>query len=186
MMLILCVALCGNAQAQRLLPGQKALQVTAGAVDGFRLSRQDGQAFAFGAGMVCRTGSGNHRVFGVEYIQKNHRYGDVYIPLSQFTGEAGYYLHLLSDRSKTLFLRAGVSAMAGYESINSGKRRLFDGATIAGGDSFLYGGAAGLEIETFLGDRFTLLLHLRERMLFGSAVNTFHTHVGIGLRINIR
>jgi hypothetical protein len=48
----------------------------------------------------------------------------------QFTGEGGYYLNVLSDRSKTIFCSAGLSAPAGYETIRHNKHPLPDGATI--------------------------------------------------------
>jgi hypothetical protein len=62
---------------------------------------------------------------------------------------------------------------------------LFDGATINSKDSFLYGGAVTFEIETFLSDRFAILLHARERMLFGSSINKFHTQMGLGFKVII-
>jgi hypothetical protein len=45
---ILCLALTGQAYAQRYLPGQKGLQFTMSAVDGFNLEKGDKQAFAGG------------------------------------------------------------------------------------------------------------------------------------------
>ena len=40
-----------------------------------------------------------------------------------------FFCNLLSDGSKTFFLSAGISALAGYETVNSGKKLLFDGST---------------------------------------------------------
>ena len=59
--------------------------------------------------------------------------------------------------------------MLGYESVNGGKRLLYDGATLGQCESFIYGGAITLEAETYLSDRLVLLLRLRERILWGSA-----------------
>ena len=120
LIIIMCLALFGQAYAQRYLPGMKGIQVTAGAVDGFKLSKQDGQAFSLGAALATYTKSGNRWVFGAEYLQKNHRYGDIYIPVSQFTGEAGHYFKFLSDNSKTFFLFFCVSLLGGYETVNWG------------------------------------------------------------------
>lgn len=183
--LILILALIGQAQAQRYLPGQKGIQVTGGFVDGFILEKKDGQAFFGGLALSTYTKNGNRWVFGAEYMQKSHEYKDMLIPVSQITAEGGYYLNFLSDRSKTFFFSVGLSAMAGYETVNWGKELLFDGATITSEDNFLYGGAVSFEIETFLSDRFALLINARERILYGSEINKFHTQVGIGLKVII-
>lgn len=185
LLIILSLALIGQAHAQRYLPGQKGIQVTGGFVDGFTVEKKDGQAFYGGIALSAYTQNGNRWVFGGEYLQKNYAYKDKFIPLSQITAEGGYYLNFLSDRSKTLFFSVGLSAVGGYETINWGKELLFDGATITSEDNFLYGGAMSFEIETFLSDRFALLINARERILFGSEVNKFHTQVGIGIKIII-
>lgn len=184
-LLILCFALIGQAQAQRYLPGQKGVQFTVGAVDGFNLANGNKQAFSFGLAHSTYTQNGNRWVFGAEYLQKKHKYKDILIPVSQITAEGGYYLNFLSDASKTIFFSVGASAMTGYETVNWGKELLFDGATITSEDNFLYGGAVTFEIETYLSDRFVLLLNVRERILFGSSINKFHTQVGAGVKFII-
>lgn len=181
----LSLLFAGQAQAQRYLPGQKGILATGGFVDGFTLEKKDGQAFFGGLALSTYTKNGNRWVFGAEYMQKSHEYKDILIPVSQVTAEGGYYLKFLSDRSKTLFFSVGVSAMAGYETVNWGKELLFDGATITTEDNFLYGGAVSFEIETFLSDRFALLINVRERILFGSEINKFHTQIGIGFKVII-
>lgn len=184
-LLILSLALSGQAQAQRYLPGQKGIQVTGGFADGFTLEKKDGQAFYGGIGLSTYTKKGNRWVFGGEYLQKSHEYKDMLIPVSQITAEGGYYLNFFSDPSKTLFFSLGISAVTGYETINWGKELLFDGASITSKDNFLYGSAVSFEIETFLSDRFALLVNVRERILFGSDINKFHTQVGIGFKVII-
>lgn len=105
------------------------------------------------------------------------------IPVSQFTGEGGYYLNFLSDRKKTFFLSLGLSALAGYETSNWGDKLLPDGSTLTDKDGFVYGGALTLELESYITDRVVLLINARERCLFGSSVGKFHTQFGIGLKI---
>ncbi len=185
LLLVLSLVLTGQAQAQRYLPGQKGIQLTGGFVDGFTIDKKDGQAFYGGLALSTYTKNGNRWVFGAEYLQKNYEYKEKFLPASQITAEGGYYLNFLSDRSKTLFFSVGLSAMAGYETVNWGKELLFDGATITSEDNFLYGGAVSFEIETFLSDRFALLINARERILFGSEINKFHTQVGIGFKVII-
>ncbi|WP_165044652.1 conjugal transfer protein TraO [Dysgonomonas sp. ZJ709] len=163
-LIILSLVLVGQAQAQRYLPGQRGLQVTVGVVDGFQLKKEDKQAFCFGVAHSTYTKGGNRWVFGAVYLEKKHLYRDILIPVSQITGEGGYYKQVLADPSKTVFLSVGASAVAGYETINWGKELLFDGATIESKDAFLYGGAVSFEIEAFLTDRLVLLANVRERM----------------------
>jgi hypothetical protein len=95
----------------------------------------------------------------------------------QFSGEGGYYLNVLSDRSKTVFCSAGLSALAGYETIRHNKKPLPDGATINNNDAFLYGGAITLETEIFVTDWLVLLANIRERALEGPSIGFFNTQV---------
>lgn len=185
LLITMCLVLAGQAHAQRYLPGQRGIQVTAGAVDGFKLSEGDKQAFSLGTAMATYTKSGNRWVFAGEYLQKQNRYKDMLIPVSQFTGEGGYYLNFFSDRSKTVFFSVGASAMAGYETVNWGRELLRDGARIENKDSFLYGGAVTFEIETFITDRMVLLINARERYLPSSDFNAFHFQLNAGLKFII-
>lgn len=183
--IILCFALTGQVQAQRYLPGQRGIQVTGGFADRFILQKADGQAFYSGLAVSTYNKKGNRWVFGGEYFQKRYAYKDVLIPVSQITAEGGFYYKFLSDPSKTCFFSVGGSALAGYETQNWGKKLLSDGATITGKDSFIYGAALTLEMETFITDRLIFLVNARERMLFGSSVNRFRFQAGIGLKIII-
>lgn len=129
---LLAVALClvvqNQAQAQRRLPSQKGIQFTGGTVNGLNFdSKSDGFSFHFGAAVSTYAKSGNHLLFGGEYLQKQYLYSDMRLPLAQFTGEGGYFLNFLSDGSKTVFLSLGVSVMAGYETINWNDKLLPDG-----------------------------------------------------------
>lgn len=182
-LMTLCLALVGQAHAQRYLPGQKGLQITVSAVDGFNLEKGDKQAFSGGIALATYTKSGNRWVFGGEYLQKSYLYKTELMPISQFTLEGGYYYKFLSNPGKTFFFSVGASAMAGYETVNWGESLLFDGSTITSDDNFLYGGAVTFEIETFLSDRIVLLLNVRERILGGSSINLFHTQIGGGIKI---
>lgn len=124
----------------------------------------------------------NQWVLGGEVLKRNTPYRDGSIPLVQYTGEGGYYYNIFSSPNKTVFLSIGGSAMLGYESVNGGKRLLYDGATLGQCESFIYGGAITLEAETYLSDRLVLLLRLRERILWGSASTHAHFQYGIGIK----
>lgn len=103
--------------------------------------------------------------------------------MEQFTGEGSFFCDVLSDGSKTFFLSAGISALAGYETVNGGKKLLFDGSTIRNKDGFVYGGAVTLQAETYLTDRLVLLFYGRERCLWGGSTGHFHVQYGVGLKI---
>ena len=179
----LCFAFSGGANAQRYLPGQHGIQITAGTVNGFNLNPQRNDfAFHVGAAFSSYTKNGNRWVFGGEYLEKRYPYKELSIPQIQFTGEGGYYIQFLSDGSKTVFLSVGVSAMAGYETVNWNEKPLPDGATINNKDAFLYGGALTIETEIYLADWLVLLVNVRERVLGGSSVGLFNTQPGLGLK----
>lgn len=182
----LCMVVQNQAQAQRRLPSQKAIQFTGGTVNGFSLDSKSADfGFHFGTAITNYTKHGNYWKFGGEYLQKQYLYEDLKLPLAQITGEGGYFLNFLSDGSKTVFFSLGVSGMAGYETINWNDKLLPDGATIQNADAFIYGGALTLEMETFLTDWAVLLINVRERILFGSSVGKFNTQIGLGIRIII-
>jgi hypothetical protein len=183
---ILALCLVSMAQAQRYLPGQKGIQFTAGTVNGFTLDESNSNFAAHaGAAFSTYTKNGNRWVFGGEFLGKCHRYKSWCNPQMQFTGEGGYYLNVLSDGSKTIFCSAGLSALAGYETIRHNKKPLPDGATINNKDAFLYGGAITLETEIFVTDWLVLLANIRERALAGSSVGLFNTQFGLGIKFII-
>ena len=176
--------LVGQAHAQRCLPKMKGIRLTAGMADGCYSSFSKNETgYTFGASLATYTKGGHQWVLGAEYLRRYHPYRERRIPVEQFTGEGGFFCNVLSDGSKTFFLSAGVSALAGYETVNGGKKLLFDGSTLRNKDGFIYGGAITLQAETYLTDRFVLLLYGRERCLWGGSTGRFHTQYGVGLKI---
>lgn len=174
----------GQADAQRCLPGMKGVQLTADMADGFYSPANRNEAgFAFGLSVSTYTKSGNQWKYGGEIMQRYYPYRNTRIPLAQYTGEGGYYYNFFSNPTKMLFLNMGVSALMGYEAVNGGKSLLNDGAALQSYESFIYGGAVTLEAEACLSDKVVLLFRLRERILWGSAANHFHTQYGLGVRI---
>ena len=182
---VLCLVFADRAQAQRRLPSQQGIQLTAGMVNRFNTDYKSGcSGFHAGAAFSSYTKNGNHWLFGGEYLQKHYLYNDMRLPLAQFTGEGGYFLNFLSDGGKTVYFSLGVSAIAGYETINWNDKLLPDGATIQNEDTFLYGVALTLETEIFLADWAALLINVRERALPGS-VGKFNTQIDLGIRFII-
>lgn len=182
--IVMLALLAGQAHAQRCLPKMKGIRLTAGMADGFYAkSASNNAGYSFGAALATYTKGGHQWVLGAEYLRRYHPYRESRIPVEQFTGEGGFFCNVLSDGSKTIFLSAGVSALAGYETVNGGKKRLFDGSTLLNKDGFIYGGAITLQAETFLSDRLVLLLYGMERCLWGGSTGRFHTQYGVGLKI---
>ena len=164
----------GQAHAQRCLPKMQGIELRANLVDGMRLSGNNG-GYSFGAALY-----GNKWVFGGEYLLKNNPYKDTAIPVAQFTAEGGYYFKILSDARKIVFVYAGASALAGYESVNWGEKVLHDGSTLHDRDAFIYGGALTLDVEFYVADRIAL-----ERLLWVGDTRKFHTQFGAGVKIII-
>ena len=184
-LLIAMLALfAGQAKAQRCLPGMKGMQFTADMADGFysKANRNDA-GFAFGLAVSTYTKGGNKWLFGTEIMQRNYPYRNTHIPLTQYTAEGGYYYNFFSCPRKIIFLNLGASGLLGYAGVNGGKNLLSDGAALRKRESFIYGGAVTLEAEAYLSDKVVLLLRLRERILWGSAANNFHTQYGLGVKI---
>lgn len=174
----------GQAHAQRCLPKMQGIEVRANMVDGFNPGGNDG-GYSLGAALSTYTKGGNKWVFGGEYLLKNKPYKEKKIPVAQFTAEGGYYLKVLSDARKMLFVYAGASALAGYETVNWGEKVLPDGALLRDKDVFIYGGALTLDVEFYVADRIALLANLRERCLWGNSTGHFHTQFGLGVKFII-
>lgn len=169
----------GQAYAQRCLPGMKGVELRGGLVSG------SSGNYYLGAGMSVYGKHAHRWVFGAEYLHKSYDYRDMSIPRAQFTAEGGYCLNFLSDASKTFFMSLGGSAVAGYETVNWGKRLLADGSMLMAKDAFIYGGAVSLEAECYLSDRIVLLANIRERVLWGGSISKFATQFGVGVKFII-
>lgn len=188
-LLLMFFAVCltfNQAHAQRCLPGMRGIQLTGGLSDDMRLKSGDGFGYHAGIAVSTYTKNAHHWVIGAEYLEKRYDYRNNLYPVSQFTGEGGYYLNFLSDRRKTFFASLGLSALAGYETVNWGERSLPDGSVLTNEDNFIYGGALTLELSAYLTDRIVLLVNGRQRMLFGGDCGRFHSQIGAGIRFMIQ
>ena len=171
----------GRAMAQRTLPGMKSVEVKASMVDGFYTGSSRNSGYSFGVYYSVLKGNNAHEwVFGGEYLQIYRPYGENgRIPIADFTAEAGYNLHLISDYSQTFHLYAGISALVGYETVNWGETLLSDGATLKDSDAFIYGGAINVQADFYLSDSFALGLNLKERFIFGNDTGHFRFSYGL-------
>ncbi len=183
----LCFVLTDKAHAQRALPKMQGLQITGGMVDGvYSKDKRNESGYYFGAAVATYGKNANKWIFGAEYLLRNYPYEGGYIPVEQFTGEGGFYYNFLSSPGKAICFAVGVSALAGYETVNRGEKLLDDGSTLQNEDGFVYGGALTLEMESYITDRVVLLLRARKRAMFGSSNSRFQFQVGTGIKIMIR
>ncbi len=134
-------------QAQRMLPKQKGLEVNVGVLSDDKI----GNDYYINIGMTVNGKNGNYQLWALEYTHQYHDYKDLRIPQETFTAEGGYSFFLLGDARKNITLNAGITAVAGYESINRGEPMLYDGAKILDEDNFIYGAGGPLK-RTFLTD----------------------------------
>ena len=159
------------------LPGRVGIQLSGGSDGGFLLRDVHG-ARRVNAGLSCIR-------YGAGYFRKDYVYRDAIVPKALLTVEAGYFIPLVRGCRDKMALTAGLSALAGYETSNRGRKQLYDGATLTDPDCFVYGGALSVQAEGYLSDRFAVLLQMRERLLGGSSITRFHTLLGIGIRVII-
>lgn len=176
----------GQAMAQRCLPSMSAVEIKADMADGFYTSKSRDCGYSFGVNYSVFKGNADTWSFGGGYLQTYKPYGEKgRIPVAQFTGEAGYNLHLVSDYSQTFHIYGGVSALGGYETVNWGDKSLPDGSTLHNGDSFIYGGAVTLQADFYLSDKIALTANVRERFVFGNSTGHYHTEYGVGVKFII-
>lgn len=167
-------------RAQRMVPKQKGLELNVG-----MLSKEVSENYYLNLTMTVNGKSGGYWIWGAEYTNRFSRYRDELIPLETYTGEVGYSFQLFGDARKTFTLNAGVSAVGGYENINRSEVFLYDGSRILDKDNFVYGAGGRLSFETYLSDRFVLLVQGRSKVLWGTDLKQLRPSGGIGLRINL-
>ena len=168
------------AQAQRMLPKQKGLEVNAGTLSDDHSSRN----YYLNIGMTINGKNSNYQLWALEYTQQYDEYKDFRLPQETYTAEGGYSLFLLGDSCKNITLNAAITGVLGYEVINRGEALLYDGAKILTEDNFIYGAGGRLSFETYLSDHFVLILQARTKVLWGTDLEQFRPSAGLGLRIN--
>ena len=167
-------------QAQRMLPKQKGLEISAGVLSDDKI----GDDYYISAAMTVNGKNGNYQLWALEYTHQYHDYKALRIPQETYTAEGGYSFFLLGDVRKNITLNFGITGVVGYESINRGEAMLDDGAKILSEDNFVYGAGGRLTFEMYLSDRFVLVLQGRTKVLWGTDLEQFRPSAGVGLRFN--
>ena len=167
-------------QAQRMLPKQKGLEINTGILSNDKI----GNEYDIKVGMTVNGKNGNYQLWALEYTHQYHDYKDLRIPQETYTAEGGYSFFLLGDARKNITLNAGITGVVGYENINRGEKMLYDGAKILSEDNFIYGAGGRLTFETYLSDRFVIILQGRTKVFLGTDLQQFRPSAGVGLRFN--
>lgn len=184
-LLACAVATMLPAQAQRLIPKQKGIEVIGSLpiIKGEKLFAKGN--FGLGLSLTRYLKRENYAFMGMDYEQQNMPYRDYGIKLKDALLQVGYMHPVLSDRGKNVFLYGGISVLGGYEEINEDQKLLPDGATLLDRSRFVYGGAVYGSLEVFLTDRVLFLVKAQGRFLFGTDVHRFRPALSAGLRFNI-
>nr|WP_100067051.1 conjugal transfer protein TraO [Hoylesella timonensis] len=183
-LLACAVATMLPAQAQRLIPKQKGIEVIGSLpiIKGEKLFAKGN--FGLGLSLTRYLKRENYAFMGMDYEQQNMPYRDYGIKLKDALLQVGYMQPIISDNGKNVLLYGGISALGGYEELNEDKKLLPDGATLLDRSRFVYGGAMHGSVEVFLTDRVLFLVKAQGRFLFGTDVHRFRPTVSTGLRFN--
>ncbi|MFC5410724.1 conjugal transfer protein TraO [Larkinella bovis] len=169
-------------KAQLHQAGQTAFELSAGAVDGFRLPDQDN--FGYFAGLAFSKYQTRYLYWkvGAHLNEKRYAYDAVRVPLQQWLGTAEVYTRILGRVSRSLIINAGIGAAGGYESINN-DRRTVEGARITNRSTWIFGPTVAIEAEYLLTGNLVLLVRAKEHYLFRSSVTPTRFNAGIGIKI---
>lgn len=181
----LVVGLPTAVQAQRLVPSQKGLEVSAGVpiVKGKSLFKQDDFGLTLSLSHYLKRGK--YAFVSAGYEQQALSYRSYQVPLCDYLVQMGYAHPLLSDKGKNVFFYLGASAVAGYEDINKGEKLLPDGAKLLDGSRWVYGAGLHTSVELFLTDRIIVGGKAQLRYLFNSDVHRLRPTLSLGLRYQL-
>ena len=181
----LVVGLPTAVQAQRLVPGQKGLEVSASVpiVKGKSLLKQDD--FGMTLSLYHYLKRGKYTFVSAGYEQQALSYRSYQVPLCDYLLQMGYAHPLLSDKGKNIFLYLGPSALVGYEQLNRGDALLPDGATLLDRSGLVYGAGIQTSVECFLLDRLILSSKVQAHYLFNSDVYRLRPMLSLGLRYQL-
>ncbi len=179
---VITIGFFSASHAQRLLPGQRGLQLSLSLpISESKLF--DNGNFIAGLSLTINHKRANHWLIGLEYSKKHLAYRNEQIPVETFAFEGGYMVNLFADASKNVLLNTGVSAVGGYETINRSESLLYDGATLMDKDRFVYGGAYHLVLDLFVTNNLILFIKGKCNVFLNSDVEMFRPQIMAGIRI---
>ncbi len=174
-----------SSQAQRLIPHQRAIELSVGTpvIKGKQLFQKEQMTAALSLMQYFR--QGNYAFLSAEYGQENYHYRASLVPCKDYLLQLGYMHALLSDKGKNIFFYLGASAVGGYEELNENNAFLYNGAKLLDKSNFVYGSALHSSIELFLTDNIVLSLKGQARLIFGTDLNRLRPALALGLRFNL-
>jgi hypothetical protein len=104
LILAMTVAIAAASHAQRLIPGQRGLQLSVG-VPITENKLFDNGNFVANMAITVNHKRANHWLFGLEYAKKHFAYQEILIPSETMAFEGGYMLNLFSDARKNVSIR---------------------------------------------------------------------------------
>ena len=169
-------------QAQRLVPGQKGLEMSASVpiVKGKSLFKQDDFGMTLSLSHYLKQGKYTFLLAG--YEQQALSYRSYQVPMRDYLLQMVYGYPLLSDKGKNVFFYLGASALVGYEQLNRDMVILPDGAKLLDGSRWVYGAGLHTSVELFLTDRIIVGGKAQLRYLFNSDVLRLRPTLSLGLR----
>ena len=171
--------------AQRCLPKQWGVELSGGWGDGYPLIKNRSMDYSLGLSFFRYAQNQNKWMIGIEYMEKHFCYKCNTVPVSQFLMPVGYWYNLFTNRIKSIFFNLTGGLLLGYESINWGQKNFCDGAILKNRNCFVGGGCLGIELESYITNRFLVSLRAREKILINS-VKTFHFQYSIGIKFIIK
>lgn len=178
----LVVGLPTAVQAQRLVPGQKGLEMSASVpiVKGKSLFKQDDFGMTLSLSHYLK--QGKYTFLSAGYEQQALSYRSYQVPMRDYLLQMVYGYPLLSDKGKNVFFYLGASALVGYEQLNRDMVILPDGAKLLDGSRWVYGAGLHTSVELFLTDRIIVGGKAQLRYLFNSDVLRLRPTLSLGLR----
>lgn len=186
-LLILIVLFIGTIRgfSQRCLSGQWGVELSGGWGDGYPVLKKRNLDYFLGLSFFRYARNQNKWMIGIEYVEKTFCYKCNTVPLNQFLLSPGYSYNLFTNRIKSIFFNLTGGLLLGYESINWGQKNFCDGAILKNRNCFVGGGSLGIELESYITNRFLVSLRAREKILINS-VKTFHFQYSIGIKFIIK
>lgn len=188
LLFFLLLPLCVN--AQRTVRNTYGIEVNAG-IPLFRNGQIDfTNNKVIEAGVIKYRAHSNYYNFSLYYQERTGRYmlpkekKEIRIPVQHLTINAGHNWRLFSDLGSNVFLYAHLTAIAGWELLNRGDKKLPDERTLLRDSHFIGGFGTGLSFEAFLSDNVALTLKPTMRVIWGSDLKYFHPSVQTGIRVN--
>lgn len=181
---VICAGVCFSVtvSAQRNFPGDKALSITGGTVDGLWLRDKRGAYSGFTALEYSKTNHSRSKwVFGTTYLRNDLFQESCVIPRREYLLTAGYELPIISNRKGLFTLSAGVHATVGYEKVDWEEYIELVGVEPENSSGFPGGAILSLKAESYISNRIILAAGIRQQLMVIRGEGRYSTLFGIGI-----